>query len=488
MINNSNKTNRKIKNHEFCNLQNDTAHYFELPFLNLYLLKVFFIQLAFVLLLGSLIFCYLYYKQAKEIKLQDNAIKQVLYSNFKQYGELINLIENKLVNYQITSLPLYLLNTAEYNKLLSLKEKYIEIDNIYLISGNDTKTVHTQYGKEEFAILPKKEFFNDLKLKSDVVYQVKDTWLFIGKYLNNHNAFIILKFETDKFVKEISNALNFTATWSIMWPNNDSNLASAQHELSIKHEPYNLYEILNNNLIIIIITSLLFIGFSLIWVLKSRAFFGKLVGDFSLIHQENNNLTNHIKNLDLSFVHNRKAYCNFISSYNDIVIDILKNSNSGEEKATSVAQIINDCKSILYPELYNNQIECLIKITTEKNVDEEYSTILYILILNFLFKASYKTPKGGKIFVCFYQRQNHKLITVQDSGFDLDTKKAEWFYNIFHLPDHTLELLSKERGIKIVRSLASEVNTVELILLDKVYTTPTSITKENNVIKFPTNL
>ncbi|MFV9875863.1 MAG: hypothetical protein AB8U25_05400 [Rickettsiales endosymbiont of Dermacentor nuttalli] len=130
----------------------------------------------------------------------------------------------------------------------------------------------------------------------------------------------------------------------------------------------------------------------------------------------------------------------------------------------NISKIVTNCKSILFSKLHKNQIECTIEISTEREIEYDKSTNL--ILLNFLFKSIYKTPKKGKISISLAERENQTLIRSEDNAFDLKVN-SKLLGVTYRLPDITLNDLAEEYNIKIIKSPGDQVNTIDIILINK---------------------
>jgi hypothetical protein len=475
----------------------------QLPF-NRFLLIVIFYQTTLLLFLITIFLSYLYFNWQSKSVSEIRNIKQVINSNFEQYNEIINIINSKIDdnNYDLKDL----LDIKKYNQLLGLQKNYVNINDAYIVTMyKENKVSYSEYGKELFTILPSKDFFSRLESMSHISACVENNVVFIGKSIGHgfygKNAFIILKLDLEKFIKEISTFISLTGSFSFDIPNDDKYSIPYDFNLFLKYTPQSLYKVIGSKISIIYIMLLLLMVSSLIWMIKSGQLFKNIVNSFSLeqskYKEQNITLTQNLSylngyknNLESSFVANRKFFYELLSMYKRPFLNNLNIENLIEEKElVGVAKIITDCKDILYKELFENGIECIIKITTETSVDQEKAVTLRILLINFLYRALYKTPKKGKIFIKLYKSKNQIFIRIEDNGFDLIVKNngIDNSYNLFALSDHLLEELATYNNIKIIKLSKAENNVIDLILYDKIYTDFETLPKHKNVIIFPKN-
>jgi hypothetical protein len=483
--------------------------------LNSFLLRAFLFQILLLTAFTVMLIGYSYLAWKKQSNTEVANIEQLITTNLKHYTEVVEILEQKLKTAGIDIKST--LDANKYNKLLHFQEGYINISDIYLFNkdNDDGNTIYSRFGQESFAVLPPLDFITSLKSNDNRFTYCGDNFLFLGKSFktpnNENDSFIILKVDLEDFIESISTQLNLSGEFLVKNTNTDNinqkfqnnYFINARSSLTLEYIPQDFNEIIRNKIRMILVIFLLFLTCSSIWITALRSFFKNIINSFNLeqaetkeqnivLKQEKIKLLDCKKNLEASLISNREFYNILLSYYGNAIFDNMNVDPVQRKKGfIGISKIIIDCRSILYPELHKNQIECSIEVSAEKDLSIENSTSLYILLLNYLYKAIYKTPKNGKISISAYKEGKDTLIRITDNGFNLKVRNdaINRSFLLFTLSDALLEKLAADFNIKIVKTSLEQANIVELKVIDKVHPKPKPLTKydHGNVIHFPTN-
>jgi hypothetical protein len=470
---------------------------------NRFPLIVILYQILLILLFSIIFFLYLYVNWQDKSASEVNSIKQVVNSNFEQYQEMINLINNKINNHDPSNKDL--LDVKKYNQLLGLQKNYVNIDEAYIVVnyGNNT-LINTIYGEKSFAILPSKDFFSRLESTDQVTPYIEDNILFIGSTIRNSsyskNSYIVLKLDLDEFIRRTSALLGLVGSFSFSASDIDGYSIHCNFNLYLKYTPQRFYEIIGSNLSIFFIVFLLFSTSLLIYLITFKQYSARFSHYFDIKQSEYkkqitslagrlNVLSDYKTKIDISFVSNRKFFNDFLTLYKSSFLEYFNIESSIKEDSVSLTQIIIDCKSILYKELLESEIECEVKIFTEMNVSQEKAIILYILVVNFLYRSLYRTPRKGKVIVSVDKKNNLTFIRIEDNGFDLILKNKiiDNSCNLFMLSELTLEELSINNNINIIKLPKVQNTIIDLVLHNESYINVNMSAKDKNVVIFPKN-
>jgi hypothetical protein len=444
-------------------------------------------------------FLQLYVHWRSQSNVEINNIKQAISSNFERYHETIDLISNKINTHHKEDL----LNTAKYNQLLGLQKDYINIDEAYVISieGNNA-VINSMHGKKQFALLPSEGFFSELQSTHQISSYIESNILFVGSFVSNSSygkeAYILLSVGLEEFTRKVTELVGITGNFSLLSSNLDGNLIPCGTNLFFKYIPQEFNKVLKGNLDIFCSMFLLFCASLLLSLIILRKYFRQLTYYFHNKQSDHKkhiiSLTKHLNFLkeyknktDIAFALNKGVFNDFLTLYKSDFLEHFNIESSLKGKDVSLAKILFDCKSILYRELLESEVSCEIKISTETNIGYEKSIILSILVINFLHRALYRTPKKGSISVSIDKKKSNTVIRISDTGFDLVPQNRAVEESLFTLSDLSLEELAIKSNIHITKLSKAQSTTIELVLQDKIPTDRRISIKDENIIIFPSS-
>jgi len=107
------------------------------------------------------------------------------------------------------------------------------------------------------------------------------------------------------------------------------------------------------------------------------------------------------------------------------------------------------------------------------------SEIIFIVLLNLLFKAIYRAKISSKIFIKIFQEQHAIKIEINDTGYEYNSK-LNGKIQICELPSPILENLYQKLEIEVEETRKEEVNTISI----KAVLAFATNRLKNNIIKF----
>lgn len=457
-----------------------------------------------VTLLFVIVFAYTtheYHAWQKQSQLEVDKIKQITLSNLESYEEIAQSIVLEIFHKGGVSNTL---DIDKLNRLYSLKEGYNKIDDFYFIENlGHEERLYNKFGRQNFAILPGTKFFEHLKEKNGTAFKIEEQVLYLGNKVSEDN-YLVLKIDLNDFISQASKYLGISGQFSVNnSPNNHidikkDNSLKLNEDLSLYYIPQSFSLYVENKLALGIAVVLLFFCGLSFWILQFRRFFKWIMHEYTSqrvnLYQQNLNLSEKIeslddvnKNLEASYKNTTEFYCNLISTYALELGEYFNINDNQTGRSVSVSDVIVRSRSIVYPELNKNQIECHIEVTEDSEIDYKRSVSLSIVLLNLLFQSIYKTPKNGSISIKLNKHDEEIYIRVQDNGFNLavNQKALSKAYAMFLLTEVSLNAIAIAANIKIRKSSTDQSNIVDLVIEDQISSKPIDTTEHGNIIRFP---
>lgn len=486
-------------------------------------LKSFYSKLLIsnLLLLALLVVSYVgceYIEWHKTIKTEVKNLKALINRNIANYSSIVELIEKQINSKGISSLDS--LNTQKYNSLFSFDKSYIPLANIHYVleSKNQNKTSYNQQGKETFVILPNDEFLYSIEDQKTLAYLIEPQHdlIFITKAIkySEKTIFLVLKIELNKFITSMDNKLNLSCRITLTnnisskdlldivsnnrisskdssKTSNDS-LIVLNDKLPFSYKSPSFFEILYKNMTENNVIGFLLLALSLnsiICLWQTRNFCSNLAHYFvtkiekvqsvnKILRVGERNLKKHLNNLEQAISQGVKIYNGFISSLDEEILALLElndlneistipfimNPAQGENKKhngvyINLIELLNNCKTALYLDFYFNQVQCKTSFHYNKNIQLENPWILFILVINYIKQAIERTPANNKILINIFEEDNYLTIRIEDTCFNFNCKDITEF-NLFKLPEETLQRLAEYSSIQISTISDNEQNRI----------------------------
>jgi hypothetical protein len=290
------------------------------------LYKSTLIQLLLIIITASIFILTSYQNWKNKNNKEINEIKHIITYNMDLYNEITDLVIKKMTN--TNSNIREILNYRKYNEIFSSEDKYVHIDGISLIDSNKS-VINSQNSKEDFVILPPKEFFEDLNLSPKQRSYLQDNILYVGrsfKTKDNATSYILIKIAIDNFIKKTSHQVGLVVgVFKISNYNLDIESIEINEKMFLIYQKSSFVDsiIAQKNLIISILIGYLLFSFT--WIFKVRSFFSQIISNSydkqnslneknSIIQKENDTLILYNRNLELSFNSNRALYSELLFS------------------------------------------------------------------------------------------------------------------------------------------------------------------------------
>ena len=408
-----------------------------------YLLKNIIVQLALILIIIYSIISEDYYKW------QDNALSDVavitdnLNRYFTVYQDLLDLVADSKD-----------LRTDHYNKIFALEKDYIKINNIYFVDGENQ--ISSESRMLHFALLPTSKFFDQLKLKEHLYnYQVlDDDLLFIGKALND--GFLLVRIDLEYFIQEIAKLSNLHGTFTLTSsPRVDNaNTIHLNPNLFLEYNQSDFLASITDDLHLISKFLLLYITYTIVWILGAALFFYKLTREHDKAGKEKQHINDQLENIEESLKHIRNFYNNILFER-----DFYGVKQDKEQSLVSLSDIVLSAKSALYLEITKGKINFKIEILQDEVLSTKHNiNLVQVIILNCIAACVYRTPPNFDIKVIIYKEEDLMMVEIEDKGFERQIKLISE-PDLFYMSKSLLDEISEIANIKITR-LFNEVNKI----------------------------
>jgi signal transduction histidine kinase len=151
----------------------------------------------------------------------------------------------------------------------------------------------------------------------------------------------------------------------------------------------------------------------------------------------------------------------------------------------NLSKIVADSKASLFKEAYEAEVNCAMSLSCDKTVDQETAKTLYLLLINYLFRAIHRTPKNGKVNIKVKKAHGLVNIHIQDHGFNLKDNLLPNTKHIFYLNDNILAELADRVEIGLTKKQSAQNNIIDIFLPEKQESITDNNQGEKVVILFP---